>query len=152
MKLGDICKPIEIEPKHSPSEEMIFMKSNDNVARCHEIKPFDVIEIFDREGAFEEAKKLQDKGHSCQIILHKNGNVFMELLPDEPEDTKMMPVYMNLYTNPQKFKEQMLKISDGENGIDGNHRDADGLMCDTLSSLGFSEGIEIFRSMEKWYE
>lgn len=126
---------------------------NENYVRCFELQPHDVIQsCVDRDLFIDEVKKLQDKGHSCQIILHKNGDVFMELLPDEPEDTKMMPVYMNLDTNPQKFKEQMLKISDGENGIDGNHRDADRLMCDTLSSLGFGEGVEIFRSMEKWYE
>lgn len=53
---------------------------------------------------------------------------------------------------PEEFKQEMLKISDGENGIDGNHRDADALMCNTLSALGFGEGVEIFRSMEKWYE
>lgn len=68
-----------------PSEEMIFMKSNNNVAsvaRCHKIEPFDVFEICDREAAFEEAKKLQDNEQNVSVVLASNGKVYIQFLTE----------------------------------------------------------------------
>lgn len=82
MKLEEICKlikPIESECP-PPSEEMIFMESDDNVARCHKIEPFDVFEICDRETAFEEAKKLQDSGQDVSVIFASDGRIYMQFL------------------------------------------------------------------------
>ena len=31
------------------------------------------------------------------------------------------------------------------------HREADSLMCDLLSELGYSQGVEVFRNTPKWY-
>lgn len=81
MKLEEICKLIEpIESGRLPSEEMIFYEVDDNVARCHKIEPFDVIEVFDREAAFEEAKKLQDSGQDVSVIFASDGRIYMQFL------------------------------------------------------------------------
>ena len=56
------------------------MKSDDNVVRCHKIEPFDVIEMFDREVAFEEAKKLQDRGQDVSVIFASDGRIYMQFL------------------------------------------------------------------------
>jgi hypothetical protein len=34
---------------------------------------------------------------------------------------------------------------------EGAHAQADDIMCDLLESLGYAEGVEIFRRAEKWY-
>lgn len=66
------------------SEANIFIKSDEGWhfenARCHEIEPFDVIEIFDREAAFKEAKKLQDSGQDVSVIFASNGKIYMQFL------------------------------------------------------------------------
>ena len=35
--------------------------------------------------------------------------------------------------------------------IDDCHMEMDELMCETLSSLGYDEGIKLFRTTPKWY-
>lgn len=37
------------------------------------------------------------------------------------------------------------------NDTEQNHAFADELMCSLLEDLGFGEGVEIFRSANKWY-
>lgn len=51
---------------------------------------------------------------------------------------------------PEDFTAKMEEIS---NNMDKEERhiDADILMCDILRSLGYEKGVEIFRSMDKWY-
>ncbi len=53
---------------------------------------------------------------------------------------------------PEQFKKQMQAIFDNE-GFDKElaHMDADEFMCDVLTSLGYGEGVEIFKSAPKWY-
>lgn len=64
--------------------------------------------------------------------------------------------------SPYKFKELMQSINDYKyKGVysyndeitspESSHYTADALMCDLLSSLGYEDGIDIFRSMNKWY-
>ena len=60
-----------------------------------------------------------------------------------------------------EFKKKMQKIAetkypgepDCQESINvlQNHKDADDLMCEVLSSLGYIEGVRIFEEMEKWY-
>ena len=53
---------------------------------------------------------------------------------------------------PDEFKETMQKIADIEPLGDVHaHITADNLMCQLLRTLGYSEGVEIFENMEKWY-
>jgi hypothetical protein len=62
---------------------------------------------------------------------------------------------------PEEFKRQMEIIRGWEDddskstpctsfGEEG-HRKADYLMCTALKELGYGEGIEIFRSTDKWF-
>jgi hypothetical protein len=51
---------------------------------------------------------------------------------------------------PEDFKNKMIEI-DKYDDTEDKHTEADGLMCEILSELGYEDGIEIFRSMYKWY-
>lgn len=51
---------------------------------------------------------------------------------------------------PNEFARLMKAISeDGDTEI--AHSLADKLLCEALQSLGYGEGVEIFRKMHKWY-
>ena len=55
-------------------------QNTDGGARCHAIEPFDVLRIVDREAAFYEAKKLQDKGTNVSVVLRDDGNAYIQFL------------------------------------------------------------------------
>jgi hypothetical protein len=38
-----------------------------------------------------------------------------------------------------------------DGGSEQGHEEADGLMCEVLTQLGYSGGVEIFEAMDKWY-
>ena len=52
--------------------------------------------------------------------------------------------------SPEEFAQRMREIAENSD-TEAAHGEADKLMCDVLRSLGYSEGIDIFDSMEKWY-
>ena len=64
---------------------------------------------------------------------------------------------------PESFAEQMREISETEYiynekmcmsfGIDEETRHimADDLICEVLESLGYADGVNVFREMPKWY-
>ena len=52
--------------------------------------------------------------------------------------------------SPAEFKKEMFELAtlgDEESA----HQKADYIMCDILEELGYLEGIEIFKNMERWY-
>ena len=51
---------------------------------------------------------------------------------------------------PQAFAERINAIRQ-EESLDIAHEEADDLMADLLIALGYGDGIEIFKSMNKWY-
>ena len=51
---------------------------------------------------------------------------------------------------PDEFYEKMLWISRMED-TERAHIEADELMCEALTSLGYEVGVEIFKIMNKWY-
>ncbi len=53
-------------------------------------------------------------------------------------------------TSPEVFKESMERIACSDD-TEGNHVNADELMCELLTALGYGEGVEIFKNMDKWY-
>lgn len=54
--------------------------------------------------------------------------------------------------NAQEFKAHMQLISvQAREDIETAHITADDLLCNQLSELGYTEGIKIFQSMEKYY-
>ena len=50
----------------------------------------------------------------------------------------------------EKFASDMEYAFAGNN-VEQNHAYADELMCTLLEDLGFGDGVEIFRSANKWY-
>lgn len=58
---------------------------------------------------------------------------------------------VNKVMTPNEFKEEM-KLIANEGDIGNGHVEMDSLMCDLLIALGYGEGVEIFNSVEKWYE
>jgi hypothetical protein len=61
-----------------------------------------------------------------------------------------MPKAKQVSTTPAQFAAAMRTIS-SDSDQEGRHGDADELMCRVLESLGYSEGVTIFREMNKWY-
>ena len=60
---------------------------------------------------------------------------------------------MSLLTSKERFKRKMKEICDDSGEFDREiaHFDADELMMELLKELGYSEGVEIFDKMPKWY-
>ena len=53
---------------------------------------------------------------------------------------------------PKEFYEQMQRIRANEDlSNDDKHERMDALMCKLLADMGYTDGIEVFRSTEKWY-
>lgn len=60
---------------------------------------------------------------------------------------------------PEEFAEKMRELAGDpdDNGYywpgdpEAAHHDMDDLMCEVLESLGYGEGVEIFRNTYKWY-
>ena len=53
---------------------------------------------------------------------------------------------------PDEFAEKMKKIIEDTGGYEeAFHGEADDLMCELLVSLGYAEGVEIFKKQPKWY-
>jgi len=49
-----------------------------------------------------------------------------------------------------EFLDRMSEIA--KNGDqEAAHADADDLMCELLESLGYGDGVDVFRAMDKWY-
>ena len=55
-----------------------------------------------------------------------------------------------IYMTPDVFENKMKEIARGSY-TEEKHRKADRLLCETLESLGYIKGVEIFRAMDKWY-
>ena len=52
--------------------------------------------------------------------------------------------------SPTEFEEAMSRIA-ATVDIEERHIEADDLMCEVLTELGFGRGVEIFERMPKWY-
>ena len=50
---------------------------------------------------------------------------------------------------PEEFAARMEDCGKGD--PEGDHSRADDLMCELLESLGYQDGVKLFRNMEKWY-
>lgn len=54
---------------------------------------------------------------------------------------------------PKEFYEKMKELSDEEGFMDSEyvHGNMDDLMCEVLTSLGYGEGVKVFKDTLKWY-
>lgn len=57
----------------------------------------------------------------------------------------------NNVMTPEEFKQKMVEIAERQDISEG-HVEMDSLMCDLLISLGYRSGIEVFNSVDKWYD
>lgn len=54
--------------------------------------------------------------------------------------------------NPKEFAEKMAVIAKyNDRDEESSHVEADDLMCEVLTELGYRDGIEIYRKMTLWY-
>lgn len=51
---------------------------------------------------------------------------------------------------PEEFEAKMKEILKGKDS-EREHEDADNLMCEVLTSLGYEDGVTIFKNATKWY-
>lgn len=52
--------------------------------------------------------------------------------------------------DPDAFAYEMRMIARGDDE-EVEHSDMDDLMCEILTSLGYEEGVQIFKDAHKWY-
>ena len=53
---------------------------------------------------------------------------------------------------PAEFERQMKELKElAKSDPEGAHFKADELMCDTLESLGYAAGVNLFKNMGRWY-
>ena len=61
-------------------------------------------------------------------------------------------LYAERVMTPAEFKDAMWRIRIDPDGTpEDKHIEADELMCELLTDLGYGEGVRFFREMEKWY-
>ena len=55
---------------------------------------------------------------------------------------------------PEEFANKMSEYANAKFPYHSEdfHKDADMLMCNLLSELGYSKGADIFKNMSKWYD
>lgn len=53
--------------------------------------------------------------------------------------------------NPDEFLERMEEIFAPFADAETSHMEADDLMCELLETLGYDEGVEVFREAHKYY-
>lgn len=70
-------------------------------------------------------------------------NMAIEALKKEPKQRHWVGT-------PKEFAEKMYQLAESGDA-EADHVKADELMCQLLTSLGYGEGVKIFRDMDKWY-
>ncbi len=70
-------------------------------------------------------------------------NMAIEALQQEPKQRHWAGT-------PKEFAEKMYQLAESGDA-EADHVKADELMCQLLTSLGYGEGVKIFRDMYKWY-
>ena len=54
--------------------------------------------------------------------------------------------------SPAEFSEKMWRIRIRQDSTpEYNHIDADDVICDLLTELGYGDGVKEFKKMDKWY-
>ena len=97
----------------------------------------------------EEAAKICQ---SIKFILDNDdySEEVEEALDMAIEALQQEPKQRHWVDTPKEFAEKMYQLA-GSGDEEADHVKADELMCQLLTSLGYGEGIKIFRDMDKWY-
>lgn len=115
---------------------------------------------LDKQLKNPELKKEQEHSETIQAIRDAKQGVGLSKSYTNVDD--MFEDILNVTITPKEFKTHMQKISknvmelDDQNPdmpqmIEDAHIQADRLMCELLTDLGYGEGIDLFKKMEKYY-
>ena len=63
---------------------------------------------------------------------------------------KALNSWLEGYDKPEEFRSKMKTLAEDDDP-ESFHSYADDLMCETLTELGYGEGVKIFEDEEKWY-
>ena len=120
----------------------------------------DFQKYLDKQLKNPELKKEQKHSETIQAIRDAKQGV--GLSKSYTDVNEMFDDILNVTITPKEFKTHMQKISknvmelDDQNPdmpsmIEKAHVQADELMCQILTDLGYGEGIDLFKKMEKYY-
>ena len=120
----------------------------------------DFQKYLDKQLKNPELKKEQKHSETTQAIRDAKRGI--GLSKSYTDVNEMFDDILNVTITPKEFKTHMQKISknvmemDDQNEnmpqmIEEAHIQADRLMCELLTDLGYGEGIELFKRMEKYY-
>ena len=97
-------------------------------------------------------KGCQSKSkYCCHTTNIEHAVNFDEIGPDRYMEVPE-PTLLDFAMTPEEFKKRMEMLSEKyEDDQEQVHICMDMLMCDTLRSLGYGDGIDIFNNTHMWY-
>lgn len=115
---------------------------------------------LDKQLKNPKLKKEQKHSETKQAILEAKQGI--GLSKPYTDVNEMFDDILNVTITPEEFKKRMNELSknvmelDDQNPdmtsmIEKAHVQADELMCQILTDLGYEEGIDLFKKMEKYY-
>ena len=131
-ELLDAVKAITRKPDEKYFDYINRVKEN-SIART--VKIADLTDNLSRKGASYSLRERY-----CKALQILGANI---------ETTVVMSLEEFYEKMKYCFKEDVLK--NNESNLGDAHLDADMLMCNVLESLGYGEGIKVFKAAEKWY-
>lgn len=114
----------------------------------------------DKQLKNSKLKKEQKHSETTQAI--RDAKQGIGLSKSYTDVNEMFDDILNVTITPEEFKKRMNELSknvmelDDQNPdmpsmIEKAHVQADELMCQILTDLGYEEGIDLFKKMEKYY-
>lgn len=115
---------------------------------------------LDKQLKNPKLKKEQKHSETTQAI--RDAKQGIGLSKSYTDVNEMFDDILNVTITPEEFKKRMNELSkivmelDDQNPdmpsmVETAHIKADELMCEILIELGYEEGIDIFKRMEKYY-
>lgn len=115
---------------------------------------------LDKQLKNSKLKKEQKHSETTQAI--RDAKQGIGLSKSYTDVNEMFDDILNVTITPEEFKKRMNELSknvmelDDQNPdmpsmIEKAHVQADELMCQILTDLGYEEGIDLFKKMEKYY-
>lgn len=115
---------------------------------------------LDKQLKNPKLKKEQKHSETTQAI--RDAKQGIGLSKSYTDVNEMFDDILNVIITPEEFKKRMNELSKNVMELDDQNPDmpsmvetahikADELMCEILIELGYEEGIDIFKRMEKYY-
>lgn len=115
---------------------------------------------LDKQLKNSKLKKEQKHSETTQAI--RDAKQGIGLSKSYTDVNEMFDDILNVTITPEEFKKRMNELSKNVMELDDQNPDmpsmvetahikADELMCEILIELGYEEGIDIFKRMEKYY-